>query len=67
MPWCLDQDKGEPVARVFSKELMQAYFCDGLDISNVEEALKLAASLGHNPDHLQTRIQDSDVKDHLRV
>ena len=63
----LDQNNGEPAARIFAKNLMRAYFCDGLDISNVEEALKLAASLGHDPDHLQTRIQDSDVKDHLRV
>jgi 2-hydroxychromene-2-carboxylate isomerase len=63
--WAGDRD---PVkAKALAHALYRAYFADGVDISDAETVIRIAAQAGFDADAVRAGIADQAIKDRLKA
>ena len=63
--WAQGQDPARAVA--LARALYQAYFGDDIDISRVEEVIRVAAGAGFRPEQVAAGVADQAVKDRTKA
>jgi 2-hydroxychromene-2-carboxylate isomerase len=63
--WVRARDPG--ASKALAKALYAAYFAEGVDISDPEAVVRIAASLGHDPAAVRTAIHDPAIKQALVI
>ena len=61
------KDRGETAAVAFAKEVFQAYFVEGVDISKPESVVSLAVEAGCQAGELRAALENPAVKEKTRA
>jgi 2-hydroxychromene-2-carboxylate isomerase len=59
--------KGDAIAHDFARAVYRAYFAEGVNISDAEQVVRIAAGFGLDGAELTEAINSPDVKDHLKT
>jgi predicted DsbA family dithiol-disulfide isomerase len=62
---CVYFANGQGLALLLARKLFDAFFLQGLDISQEETVIDIASSIGINPQHLRAALNDGTLTKHV--